>query len=95
MNILVYVMLAVLGVVGDFLKAFLTKRFIEETNTILPMALQAVSEIAANPGELSSQEKFDMARDKLLRELTTQAISVGNSAINWAIETAYQKYKAS
>lgn len=94
MNILLSVLLGLLGVVGEFLKVFLNKRFVEDTNSILPVALQAVSDVAASPTAMTGEEKFQEARDKMLRQLTLDAVVVGNSVINWAIETALQKYKA-
>lgn len=94
MSILLSILLGALGIVGQFLKAFLDKRFVEDANSVLPIAIQAVADIAASQTELTAEEKFQAARDKMLRQLTRDAIVVGNSVINWAVETAYQKYKA-
>lgn len=82
------------GVLGEFMKAVLRRGIADQLNVILPLALETVARIAADPTGLTSSEKREAAIDLLGRQLVTRSIEASASTINFALELALQKYKA-
>lgn len=88
-------LLRLLGTIGDFLRPIFAQGTKELMEQLLPLALQTVAAIAADPTVVSNDAKRQEALVKLENKAEAIGLQVGTSMLNWAIETAVQKLKAS
>ena len=82
----------ILGELGDFLSVLFKSGIQQELKILLPVALQAVKDVAANPNLTTSDAKFNAAVGLIGVALGDKQATIGKSLMNLAIELAYQKF---
>ena len=82
------------GDVGRFLAILFKKAIHDELAIALPIAANAVRQIAADPSIISNADKRDAAVSNVLAEVGKAQVSVGLGIVNLAVELAVQEFKA-
>jgi hypothetical protein len=80
------------GKLGSYLQVLFEGALKAELEKVVPIAIKAVKQIAADPSLLSSGAKRDAAAAIILAELVGAQTAVATSTINLAIELAYQQF---
>lgn len=83
----------VFGPIWAFIRPLLREGFKQELAALLPIALDVVREIAADPSGWSNETKRAMAFSKILERAGAASLTVGAAVINLALELAVQNLK--
>jgi hypothetical protein len=82
-----------LGELGKFILAVLARAGERELQALLPIALEAVAMVAADPEIITNEEKRSKAFSIIKAKAFKESLIVADSVVNWALETALQRYK--
>jgi hypothetical protein len=81
------------GELGDFLAVLLKSGVQDELKALLPIALNAVKTVAADPTLTTGDAKFNAAFALIGDQLGDKQATIGKSLVNLAIELAVQRFK--
>jgi hypothetical protein len=82
------------GSLGEFLSVLFTTVIKKELNVALPIALEAVKQVANDSALTSGSAKRDAALALIAKQLVSVQLSIAMSTISLALELAYTKYKS-
>ncbi len=85
--------LGLLGDLGKFLKVLFKDALQKQLKLIMPIAMDAVKQVASDPSILSSNEKRDMAIGIIKDKILDGQREIGLSVIALAVEVAVQNIK--
>ena len=88
------ILVKMLGNLGEYLSVLFNKAIHDELAIILPLATKAVVQVAKDATLTSGEAKFDGAVAIILAEIGKSQLQIGVSLVNFAVELAYQKFKA-
>lgn len=86
--------LAWLGELGQFLSVLFKDALQQELKVVMPIALEAVKQVALDPTLLNGGAKRDAAIAQIQDQLVKSQIQVGLSVVSLAVELAVQNVKA-
>jgi hypothetical protein len=83
------------GAIGQFISVLFTKTIHDELAMVLPLAQQAVAQVAADPTLLLPGTKRDVAIASVFAKLAAAQVNIGLSVVSLGIELAVQSHKSS
>lgn len=86
--------LNMMGDLGQFLKVLFQDALQAELKAVMPIALDAVKQVAADPSLLTGGAKRDAAIATIQDQLVKSQVQVGLSVVSLAVELAVQNIKA-
>lgn len=81
------------GIVGQIVSILFKTTINKELTLALPIAMQVVADVKADPTIITSEEKRAVSITKITAKLLEGQTPITNSIINLAIELAYQKLR--
>lgn len=87
-------LLRALGKLGQFLAILFQDALRAELEVIMPIALDAVKQVASDPSIVSSPAKRDAALAIMGAQLAKSQVQVATSVIHLGLELAVQNHKA-
>jgi len=85
--------LGLLGDLGQFLKVLFKDALQKELKAIMPIAMAAVKQVAADPSLIKGGDKRDAAIEIIKGQLLDSQKQVGMSILAFAVELAVQNFK--